>query len=284
MSAQSQHAGMYPFNNQAHNPPSVDPRIAASNFTQQMPGNMSAMNLNQQRQLMLMQQQMRNSSGNMNMNMNAQNLMNPQQAFAMQQQQQRGMPQGGPSQGGSPMSAPANDTFPALRSNSTIPGIARSGRSPSESAHSPMTPRAPSRLSSQPPMQPEDYQRSMTQQAQPSMMGTQQNPGSFHPQMQYHQWPNGQQQQQQQQQQQLSLGGQMNGFGMNPQGGAGAVNSPYGGSISPSGGPSWQQQSMNGYYPQSNQRPPNVTMQQNISPIGDTSATGEYDIFNWNGS
>jgi hypothetical protein len=133
-------------------------------------------------------------------------------------------------------------------------------------------------------MQPEDYQRAMTQQAQPGMMGTQQNTGSFHPQMPYHQWPNGQQQQQQQQQQQLSLGGQMNGFGMNPQGGAGPANSPYGGSISPSGGPSWQQQSMNGYYPQSNQRPPNVTMQQNISPIGgDTSVTGEYDIFNWNG-
>ncbi|KAG2365632.1 hypothetical protein BDR07DRAFT_1607371 [Suillus spraguei] len=283
MSAQSQQTGMYPFSNQGHNAPSVDPRIAASNFTQQMPSNMSAMNLNQQRQLMLMQQ-MRNSGGNMN----TPNLMNPQQAFAMQQQQQqRGMPQGGPSQGGSPMSAPTNDTFPTLRSNSTIPGIARSGRSPSESVHSPMTPRAQSRLSSQPPMQGEDFQRPMTQQAQPGMMGTQQNAGSFHPQMQYHQhqWPNGQQQQQhqqqQQQQQQLSLGGQMNGFGMNPQGGA--VNSPYGGSISPSGGPNWQQQSMNGYYPQTNQRPPNVTMQQNISPIGGDTSAGEYDIFNWNG-
>ncbi|KAG1811201.1 uncharacterized protein BJ212DRAFT_1375527 [Suillus subaureus] len=199
--------------------------------------------------------------------------------------------QGGPSQGGSPMSAPANDAFPALRSNSTIPGIARSGRSPSESVHSPMTPRAPSRLSSQPPIQPEDYQRAMTQQPQPGMMGTQQNAGSFHPQMQYHQWPNGQQQQQQQhqqqqqqqQQQQLSLGGQMNGFGMNPQGGAVAANGPYGGSISPSAGPNWQQQSMNGYYPQSNQRPPNIPMQQNISPIGGDTSTGEYDIFNWNG-
>lgn len=287
MSAQPQQTGMYPFSNQGHNAPSVDPRIAAPNFSQQMPGNMSAMNLNQQRQLMLMQQQMRNSSGNMN----APNLMNPQQAFAMQQQQQqhRGMPQGGPSQGGSPMSAPANDAFPALRSNSTIPGIARSGRSPSESVHSPMTPRAPSRLSSQPPIQPEDYQRAMTQQPQPGMMGTQQNAGSFHPQMQYHQWPNGQQQQQQQhqqqqqQQQQLSLGGQMNGFGMNPQGGAVAANGPYGGSISPSAGPNWQQQSMNGYYPQSNQRPPNIPMQQNISPIGGDTSTGEYDIFNWNG-
>jgi hypothetical protein len=294
MSAQSQQTGMYPFGNQGHNAPSVDPRIAAPNFTQQMSGNMSAMNLTQQRQLMLMQQQMRNSGGNMNMNMNAPNLMNPQQAFAMQQQQ-RGMPQGGPSQGGSPMSAPANDTFPALRSNSTIPGIARSGRSPSESVHSPMTPRAPSRLSSQPPMQPEDY-RAMTQQAQPGMMGPQQNAGSFHPQMQYHQWSNGQQQQQQQQQQQhpqqqqqqqqqqqLSLGGQMNGFGMNLQGGAVAANSPYGSSISPSGGPNWQQQSMNGYYPQSNQRPQNVPMQQNISPIGGDTSAGEYDIFNWNG-
>jgi hypothetical protein len=248
--------------------------MASSNFTPQMSGNMNAMNMNQQqqqqqqqqqRQMMMMQQQMRNTG-----NMNAPNIMNQQQAYAMQQR----MPQGGPSQvGGSPMSAPANDTFPALRSNSTIPGIARSGRSPSESVHSPMTPRAPSRLSSQPPMQPEDYQRAMSQQAQQGMMGTPQNSGSFHPQIQYHQWQNGQQQQQQQQQQ-LSLGGQMNGYGMSPQG------------ISPSG-PNWQQQQgMNGYYPQGNQRPQNMSgasMQQNISPVGDTTGVGEYDIFNWNG-
>lgn len=289
MSAQSPQSGMYPFNNQGHGAPGVDPRMASSNFTPQMPGNMNAMNMNQQqqqqRQLMLMQQQMRNNG----VNMNAPNLMNQQQAYAMQQR----MPQGGPSQvGGSPMSAPANDTFPALRSNSTIPGIARSGRSPSESVHSPMTPRAPSRLSSQPPMQPEDYQRAMSQQAQQSMMNAPQNSGSFHPQMQYHQWQNGQQQQQQQhqqqhqqQQQQLSLGGQMNGFGMSPQGGSAAGNSSFGGSISPSG-PNWQQQGMNGFYPQANQRPQNMSgasMQQNISPVGDTTGVGEYDIFNWNG-
>ncbi|KAJ8592677.1 hypothetical protein M405DRAFT_812395 [Rhizopogon salebrosus TDB-379] len=271
MSAQSPQSGMYPFSNQVHGAPGIDPRMASSNFTPQMSGNMNAMNMNQQqqqqqqRQMMMMQQQMRNTG-----NMNAPNIMNQQQAYAMQQR----MPQGGPSQvGGSPMSAPANDTFPALRSNSTIPGIARSGRSPSESVHSPMTPRAPSRLSSQPPMQPEDYQRAMSQQAQQGMMGTPQNSGSFHPQMQYHQWQNGQQQQQQQQQQ-LSLGGQMNGYGMSPQG------------ISPSG-PNWQQQQgMNGYYPQGNQRPQNMSgasMQQNISPVGDTTGVGEYDIFNWNG-
>ncbi|OJA18374.1 hypothetical protein AZE42_00756, partial [Rhizopogon vesiculosus] len=179
MNAQPPQSGMYPFSNQSHGAPGVDPRMASSNFTPQMPGNMNAMNMNQQqqRQMMLMQQQMRNTG----VNMNAPNLMNQQQAYAMQQR----MPQGGPSQvGGSPMSAPTSDTFPALRSNSTIPGIARSGRSPSESAHSPMTPRAPSRLSSQPPMQPEDYQRAMSQQqAQQGMMGTPQNSNSFHPQM-----------------------------------------------------------------------------------------------------
>lgn len=288
MNAQSLQSGMYPFNNQGHGAPNVDPRMANSNFMSQMSGNMGTMNMNQQqqRQFMLMQQQMRNTGGNMN----APNLMNQQQAFAMQQR----MPQGGPSQvGGSPMSAPSSDTFPALRSNSTIPGIARSGRSPSESAHSPMTPRAPSRLSSQPPMQPEDYQRVMSQQAQQSMMGTPQNPSSFHSQMQYHQWQNGQQQQQQQQhqqqqqQQQLSLGGQMNGFGMSPQGGVAAGNNSFGGSISPSG-PGWQQQgmNMNGFYPQSSQRPQHMSgasMQQNISPVGDTVGMGECDIFNWNG-
>ncbi|KAG1849395.1 hypothetical protein C8R48DRAFT_812862 [Suillus tomentosus] len=185
MSAQSRQAGIYPFSNQGHNAPSVDPRIAASDFTQQMPGSMGAMNLNQQRQLMLMQQQKRNSSGNLNMN--APNFVNPQ--------------------------------------------------------------RAPLRLSSQPPMQPEDFQWAMTQQAQPGMMGTQQNTGSFHLQVQYHQWQNGQHPA-------TTVARRANErIWMNPRGGAGAANSPYGSTISPSGGPNWQQQSMNGCYPKSNQRP-----------------------------
>lgn len=284
--------GMYSFG-QGHTNPGMDPRMASANFSSQMPGGIpNNMNMNQQRQLMLVQQQMRNTNGNMNA---VPNMMNSQQhAYAMAQR----MAQAGPSQpgsgvGGSPMSAPAGDQFPALRSNSTIPGIARSARSPSDGVHSPMTPRAPSRLSQQPQLQQNDYSQAMMQHSHTTMA---QNPATFNPQVQSHNWP---QSGQQPMQQQLGMvTGQMNGYSMNSPNNAGVGGGFFGSTSSPSN-PNWQQhqQSMTGSYPYGQsmgQHTPSdqgrlshmtgMSIPQNMGPMADGSGSpGEYDIFNYNG-
>ena len=286
--------GMFPFG-QGHINSGMDPRMAGSNFSSQMQGGMpNNMNVNQQRNLMLMQQQMRNANGNVNA---VPNMMHSQQhAYVMAQR----MAQAGPSQpgsavGGSPMSAPAGDQFPALRSNSTIPGIARSARSPSDGVHSPMTPRAPSRLSQQPQLQQNDYSQTMIQHSHAAMA---QNPGAFNPQVQNPNWPQSGQQPMQQQMGMVS--GQMNGYSMN-------MNSPnnagVGGFFVSTPSPSnqnWQQhqQGMTGSYPYGqpmSQHAPSdqsrlshmtgMSIPQNMSPMADVSgAPGEYDIFNYTGS
>lgn len=285
--------GMFSFA-QGHANPGMDPRMAGSNFPPQMQGGMpNNMNMNQQRQLMLMQQQMRNTNGNMNA---VPNMMNSQQhAYAMAQR----MAQAGPSQpgsgvGGSPMSAPAGDQFPALRSNSTIPGIARSGRSPSDGVHSPMTPRAPSRLSQQPQLQQNDYAHVMMQHSHAAMA---QNPATFNPQVQNPNWP--QSGQQPMQQQMSMVAGQMNGYAMNSPSSVGVGGGFFGSAPSPSN-PNWQQhqQGMTGSYPYGQsmgQHAPSdqgrlshmtgMSIPQNMNPMVDGSgAPGEYDIFNYTGS
>ncbi|KAH7912449.1 hypothetical protein BJ138DRAFT_789316 [Hygrophoropsis aurantiaca] len=282
MHSQSPQNAMFSFN-QGQNNPSMDPRMAASNFTPQGQANMDMT----QRQMLMMQQQMRGANGNVN----PQSMMTPQQQAAYMQQR---MSQGPSSQhGGSPMSAPGNDSFPALRSNSAIPGIARSGRSPTDGVHSPMTPRAPSRLSQQQQIMPEEYQRMMMQQSQANGMGSgvnQQQHGGYNPQMQGN--PNWQQSGQHAQM------GQMNGFGMSPQGSAGISNPSFGGVPSPSsqGWPQQQQGGANGYpygssmgqrHPSEQARTPRnmsgTPAPQNISPTADNSGTGDLDLFNWNG-
>ncbi|KAH7924818.1 hypothetical protein BV22DRAFT_480129 [Leucogyrophana mollusca] len=295
MHSQSPQNPMFSFN-QGQNNPGMDPRIAASNFTPQMQAQAQAQanaDLTRQRQMLLMQQ-MRGANGNVN----APGMMTPQQVAFMQQR----MAQGASSQhGGSPMSAPGNDSFPALRSNSTIPGIARSGRSPSDGVHSPMTPRTPSRLSQQPQqqMQPDDYQRAMMQHAQATMMGggggnQQQQPMGYNPQLQ----PNPNWQQNGQHAGQMGHG-QVNGFGMGPSGNAGAANA-FGVAPSPSnqGWPQQQQQqagahgypygsSMGQRHPSEQARTPRnmsgTPVPQNISPTGDNPSNGDYDLLNWNG-
>ncbi|KAH7888162.1 hypothetical protein F5I97DRAFT_1926547 [Phlebopus sp. FC_14] len=287
MSSQSPQNGMFPFNQgQTSSNPGMDPRLVGPNFMSQMSGNMTA---NQQRQLMFMQQQQQLRNGNMNMSVSAAPMTPQQQGYAMTQRMTAGA---GPSQqpGGSPMSAPAGDTFPVLRSNSTIPGIARSARSPSDGAHSPMTPRAPSRLSQQPQMPANDYQQVTLHHAQSTMP---QNAAPFNPQVQNH-WPqNGQQPMQQQ----MGIGGgQMNGYSMSPPNSAGAGSGFFGGAPSPSS-QNWQQ-GMTGSYPygqasmgqqrsQTEQvRPTHLSgtpAPQNMGPMGDNSGNGEYDIFNYNG-
>ncbi|KAI6151684.1 hypothetical protein BKA82DRAFT_27385 [Pisolithus tinctorius] len=306
----------------------IDPRMAGvvggSNFSHQMPGNMGNVNINQQRQLMLMQQQqqqqqqMRNMNGNLNMSsggVSAASMMGSQQygtygmnprmmgqlgVSSQQQQPQPPQPPGATGAGGGSPMGPTNDTFPALRSNSTIPGIARSTRSPSDGVHSPMTPRAPSRLSHQ--QTSNDY-HTMLQQQQHAQSAFNQGVA----------WSQGAQTQMG-----MAAVGQVNGYAM-----GGSMNSPngigggfFGGSPSPSS-QSWQHgggmAGIGGYgygHGQSTmggggQRPPDPTRSQigrggtpvpqsggggsapptsatqNMSPIGpDFTGSGEYDIFN----
>ncbi|KAI3604394.1 hypothetical protein WG66_008445 [Moniliophthora roreri] len=166
------------------------------------PMNMSQMN---QRQLMLIQQQNRaaggpgaGGGGGVGGNLNAGNIMmnmNPQQQMALMQErmrQQQQQQQGSPTQ-----QMPGGDGFapPVLRSNSTIPGIARSARSPTDGMQSPMTPRMPNRVSS---MGQDDFSRMMMQQQQQQQQqgvsgpsrGMQPGPqGGFNPQqMQQSSW------------------------------------------------------------------------------------------------
>jgi hypothetical protein len=281
--------GMFSFP-QGHANTGMDPRMAGSNFSSQLQGGIpNNMNVNQQRQLMLMQQQMRNTNGNMNA---VPNMMNSQQyAYVMAQR----MAQAGPSQpnsgvGGSPMSAPTGDQFPALRSNSTIPGIARSARSPSDGLHSPMTPRAPSRLSQQSQLQQNDYSQAMMQQAHAAMAP---NPVAFNPQVQNPSWL--QSGQQPMQQQMGMVAGQMNGYSMNSPNSVGG-GGYFGSTPSPSN-PNWQQhqQGITGSYPYGQstvQHTPSdqgrlshmtgMSIPQNMSPmVNGSAAPGEYDLFNY---
>lgn len=308
-SQQSPPNGMYPFNQTPTGNSGMDPRLAAtvgSNYNQQLAGNTGNMSLNQQRQMMIMQhqqfQQMRNAgtvtNGNIPMGTAAPGMLNSQQqaVYAMNQR----MGQAGTSQlpgtggGSSPMVPPPNDTFPALISNPTIPGIARSTRSPSEGMHSPITPQAASRLSQQ--QAQNDYQQAMLQQQQ------QHGQPSFN-------WPS---------QAQMGAmgamgggGGQMNGYtmgGMGSSNGAGMGGAYFGNVPSPSG-QNWSHSGMTGggSYPYGHgqtmggQRMPDqartptgqLTMGhipqgspmvppsiQNMGSIGDGIGNGEYDIFN----
>ncbi|KAJ7499366.1 hypothetical protein FB451DRAFT_1428958 [Mycena latifolia] len=256
----------------------------------------------QQRQLLMMQQQQRNGGGGGGMgNMNPGIGMSPQQQMAFQQQQQERMrmeqqqrmaaaQQGGsPPHPGSPM---LGNDFPALRSNASIPGIARIARSPSDG--SPMTPRMqPARG---PSMGAEDYQRAMMQQ-RGGMPGPGQggNPG-FNPQQFGGQQP-GQGWQQNQLQQQMAMhaggggggggGGQYGMGGPRPGSGYGGVPSPPGSGggggmpnqnwgqgpaggypFGASGGDLGMQRQMSGT--------PAPQMQQNAGP-----PTDDFDPFSW---
>lgn len=135
----------------------MDPRMSnAMGLTPAQQANLASMNP-QQRQLFLLQQQQMMRGGNAS---NAA-MMNQQMYNAAQQQRIAGS---SPHMG-SPMLGGATDgaNFPAaLRSNPGVPGIARSARTPSDHAPSPMTPQLSQRGSGS----MEDFQRVMMQQAQ----------------------------------------------------------------------------------------------------------------------
>jgi hypothetical protein len=251
---------------------------------QAMQQNANINNLTQQQrqQLMLMQQSSMRAGGSNNSMMS----MNPQ---GTQQEQQRLSQKRLPNQGNSPsntssMSLP-NDSY-SLRSNPTVPGIARSTRSPSESAPSPST-RGPS-------MNQDDYQRAMmqAQQMQASRgMGTPQLGGNpnFNTQMQASMgWP----QQQQQPQQGMQMQGAMDpNYPMSPPRSAGHGGSPHAGGSSPGTWPHNTQGMGGGTYPFDNDRAsasrhtsatPAPQMMQPLQNMSlDQGAPGEVDFFNW---
>ncbi|KAF9268350.1 hypothetical protein L218DRAFT_1073660 [Marasmius fiardii PR-910] len=196
-------------------PSGIDPQRSMAGTPQLGGVPNSPMNMNQmtQRQLMLMQQQQQNRGGG-NMGgggMNPANMMmNPQQQMAFMQQQQERMrqqqqmqaPAGSPTHShggvGSPMLTGSaggdNNSFPpVLRSNSAIPGIARSARSPPDGGvQSPMTPRMPNRGS----MGQDDFARMLMQQQQGGQQRGMQPQSGFNPQQQMQASSNWQQQQQ----------------------------------------------------------------------------------------
>ncbi|KAF9057350.1 hypothetical protein BJ165DRAFT_25469 [Panaeolus papilionaceus] len=186
----------------------MDPRLSMSN-----PGGGGNLNPHQ-RQLLLLQQQQRHAgggAGSSNMggggnpgmggaggqfgNMNPGNaaMFTPQQQLAMQIRQQQLNAAAGassPTHSSSPMGSefPAGSMSgvgmgipPNMRGPGTIPGIARSTRSPSDSGPSPMTPRGPPQRV--PSMSQEDYNRVMLQQQQQQRNLAAPNPGGFNPHM-----------------------------------------------------------------------------------------------------
>ncbi|KAJ7667589.1 hypothetical protein DFH06DRAFT_1380833 [Mycena polygramma] len=280
----------------------MDPRAMSSTPLPGGGGGGGGMNMGgitpQQRQLFLMQQQQRGGGGgggggmgNMNPGMG----MNPQQLAFQQQQERMRMEQqrmAAAQQGGSPphpSSPMMSNDFPALRSNASIPGIARIARSPSDGTPGGMTPRmAPARG---PSMGPDDFQRAMMQQ-RGGMPGQGGGGGFGGPQGFPSQQPSQGWQQNQLQQQAMMQGGGGGGgqYGM----GGPRPGSAYGGAPSPPGGgggmsnQNWGQGQ--GGYPFAGspgasadlgmQRhmsgTPAPHMQQNSPPTD-----GDFDPFNW---
>lgn len=251
-----------------------------------MMGNMNQMNMNmnaltpQQRQLLMMQQQQQqNRAGN---NGNGAMMNNPD-AYAMvqeryrQEQQQRLSQQAGLNNnaGSPPMSAGAgSDIFPALRSNSSsIPGIARSTRSPSDGAASPMSPQI-----SRGPQQ--DMRRMMSGGANGMGGGV----GGFSPQL-----PNWQQKNQQTQQPMPM------GHLQPPSYGGGGVGGGGGGGQNWNGYPLAPSPNSGGYQPERTHTPRQSSLtpvppQQQMQPLAHSpppqqqhNSPNEFELFNWNG-
>ena len=205
----------------------MDPRMGGINMNNLTP---------QQRHMLLMQQQQRNSSGGggnqggMNMNSMQMNQIsvNPQ-LHAFQEQQRMRMAQERMGLAGANNAAggisPTSPDPGAFRSNSTIPGIARSARSPTDASMSisPVHNQTQTSRGGNMGMTQEDYQRMMMQQQQGQAQGVRamaQSPAFG----QQQGW--GQQQQQERQQQQQQQLQQQQQFGMSPPGSAVGAPSP----------------------------------------------------------
>lgn len=206
-----------------------------------------------------------------------------------QQQQQKGqMNASSPTHAGSPMSA-SDFNGPSMRSGSAIPGIARSTRSPSDSAPSPLASRGPGQRTSS--LNQEDYNRLLLQQQQQQAARamSSQSPA-------FNQGMMGSSQMMAAQQQQHQSG---SNFGMSPPNSANAAQFGGAGISAPSptsGNQNWGA-SGQGAYPFVAGSPatsdhnrhmsatpapqqPHITPQN--TPPTDQIMPNEFDLFNWN--
>ncbi|KAI0092504.1 hypothetical protein BDY19DRAFT_488840 [Irpex rosettiformis] len=242
----------------------MSPSNPMSGLTAAQQNNLQSLTPVQKQQLMMLQQHQQMRSGNVNPNM-----LN-QQALTMQQQHQQRIIQQMASSAhvGSPMlggTADGGNFPPSLRSNPSVPGIARSTRTPSDHSQSPMTPQL-SQLGGQ---------RGMNQLPQAGMGGNMNQS-----------WP------------QNSQMGQGQGYGMSPPNSAGGFGGMSGGASSPMSNQQWNQNSQMmfsggmgnqqlgdiGGLPISRQTSatpvPQPQLAQN-SPMGDGAGMNDFDIFNW---
>jgi len=281
---------MFPLGNQGRDNSVADPRIGNPNINSH-PNGINPNNLTpQQRQLFLLQHQQQ-----LMKHSNPAAMMNSPQGYAFQerirQEHQRvaqAQQAGSPTHAGSPLGLPSNDTFPTLRSNSTIPGIART-RSPSESAPSPVTPVTPRALTRGPSLGQEDYQRMIQAQQQQQQQQRVQNL-PFHQQMpQSSNWQHGQS---------MQMGaGQGSTFGMTPPGSAGH-GTPYGVPSPTNSQNNWSQGPSGGVHYSFSPPPPSQSdrvhtprhmsstpaprqMLHDNSPQAEQSVLSGFDTLNW---
>ncbi|GJE84801.1 hypothetical protein PsYK624_008770 [Phanerochaete sordida] len=253
----------------------------AMSLTPAQQANLANMNP-QQRQLFLMQHQQQQQIMRGGNNPNSA-MMNQQMFNAAQQQRMAGA---SPHIGSPMLGGPGDGSnFPAaLRSNPGVPGIARSARTPSDHASSPMTPQ----ISQGRGGQMDDFQRAMM--AQRNLQGGGMNQlagGNMNA-----SWP----------QSQGMVGQGMSGA-MSPPGSAGFVGMPGGGSPSIGGQQQWSPNNASGQFP-FNARSPSAGPQGDISisesrqtsatpapmagmaqnspmPGGDQGGLNDFDIFDW---
>ncbi|KDQ64148.1 hypothetical protein JAAARDRAFT_27768 [Jaapia argillacea MUCL 33604] len=224
-------------------------------------------------------------------------MMNAQMYDATQAAMRQGQASSPPhsADGRSPMlGAGESQSFPALRSNpSTMPGIARSNRSPSDNAQSPMTPRVPMRVPSaqqmhaQQSQSQDEYHRALLEGQQQAAARS----GYINPQqLGQAGWPQQMAMAINQSHGQGQVQSHQGSYGMSPPGSAGPGGpSPTG--INPS--QTWSQNA--NHYPYAGS--PSASAQQGRaptpvrgasstpvphgSPSGEQSGQESFDLFNW---
>jgi hypothetical protein len=282
-----------PFSNPGGNPP-VDQRMLQPHQQSGLP-NINNLTANQ-RTLLMMQQQMRSNGTNAGMNAVNPAMLNSQIAAAqerMRQEQRMSASAGSPPHGHPPMGngMGGGDQFAMMRSNSNsaLPGIARSGRSPTDGSS------MQGRIVSGSQPSAEDMQRALFMQQQRNMMGAQNNNQGYVNPQQIFNGGGGNNWGQQQQQQQGGMGGQQQqGYGMSPPPSAGGQgNSGYMSSPDPQqqwgqgGGGLNTQYSYNAAPSPAGDRTsatPTPSQQMSHSPPGSmdpSQSLSDFDLFNW---
>ena len=278
----------------------IDHRATIAGLTPQQQANLANMNPQHRQQLFLMQQQQQQQQQLMQRGAVGPGMMNPQMVAQERMQQQRMAQAGSPTHHNSVMMGMQGvgsdgTSFPALRSNPGVPGIARSIRTPSDhmQSHSPITPQLAQRTQSQ---TADDYQRAMMQQGQRGMTPAQD--GSF---MQMNN--GGMQNSGWSQSPSTSIAPSQISYGMTRPNSAGVGQGPFGGvpngvsspvanNWSQGGGGSFTTTSPIGgqqavdslsVQRQASMTPaPHTQMSQNSPVVGDQGGMNDFELFNWN--